>query len=270
MQDYNQRGVSWIYGYCSTIEPLQNETVFSFFDSMQYTKVSAVDILCYIGALLRKFPHNLEQMATLNYREHKYNRLLDPPFLLFKRQKKSIFNAQHKIQFRFHNMWHYIMIQRQMWNIVVSFLFARRPDICYGIDRWWLSVSMIGLNMPEWSTKHTHPVEAILIDECSFHAYFASEHHFQKYALIVWKTWDMKQILPRKKHCSLKKNGTNSVKEGDGDEVSCSKSCLGIALVSKMQLDLGKNYFVKVGTNGPCIIFFSQKHASVVRKKWDM
>ena len=95
MQDYNKRGVSWIYGYCSTIEPLQNETVFSFFDSMQYTKVSAVDILCYIGALLRKFPHNLEQMATLNYREHKYNRLLDPPFLLFKRQKTSIFNAQH-------------------------------------------------------------------------------------------------------------------------------------------------------------------------------
>ena len=205
MQDYNQRGVSWIYGYCSTIEPLQNETVFSFFDSMQYTKVSAVDTLCYIGALLRKFPHNLEQMATLNYREHKYNRLLDPPFLLFKRQKPSIFSAQHKFWFRNYNKWHYILIQRQLWNIVVSFLFARRPDICYGIDRWWLSVSMIGLNMPEWSTKHTHPVEAILIDECSFHAYFASEHHFQKYALIVWKTWDMKQILPRKKHCSLRK-----------------------------------------------------------------
>ena len=97
MQDYNQRGVSWIYGYCSTIEPLQNETVFSFFDSMQYTKVSAVDILCYIGALLRKFPHNLEQMATLNYREHKYNRLLDPPFLLFKRQKNTNFNFDSTI-----------------------------------------------------------------------------------------------------------------------------------------------------------------------------
>ena len=99
LQDYNQRGVSWIYGYCSTIEPLQNETVFSFFDSMQYTKVSAVDILCYIGALLRKFPHNLEQMATLNYREHKYNRLLDPPFLLFKRQKNQSLMLNTKFNF---------------------------------------------------------------------------------------------------------------------------------------------------------------------------
>ena len=99
LQDYNQRGVSWIYGYCSTIEPLQNETVFSFFDSMQYTKVSAVDILCYIGALLRKFPHNLEQMARLNYREHKYNRLLDPPFLLFKRQKNQSLMLNTKFNF---------------------------------------------------------------------------------------------------------------------------------------------------------------------------
>ena len=214
MQDYNQKGVSWIYGYCSTIEPLQNETVFSFFDSMQYTKVSAVDILCYIGALLRNFPHNLEQMATLNYREHKYNRLLDPPFLLFKRQKTSIFNAQHKFQFRFHNIWHFIMIQRQMWNIVVSFLFARRPDICYGIDRWWLSVSMIGLNMPEWSTKHTHPGEAIyLLMSVVFRIILPQNIIFKNMPWWFGKH-ETKSIFFQEQSFVLWKNGTNSLKEG--------------------------------------------------------